>query len=79
MMRVLKVIVYMQDPLDISNCYELDLDKFRVKWEPLLVVAILDHVQEVDRIAPIWEQEQRERWRRIDKENNEKIQDFNLA
>ena len=42
MTRALKGIFYMQIPFDISTYSNLDLDKFRVKWSPMLVITICD-------------------------------------
>ena len=35
-----------QDPLNISNYKDLDINEFRVKWPPLLVAAIQDRADE---------------------------------
>jgi len=69
----------MQDPLDISNYTDLDLEEFRVRWPPKLVAAIRDCAQEEERMAPIWEQQRLEQLRRRQEEQEANLRDYHLA
>ena len=79
MFSALKCVRDRQDPLNISNYTDLDVNEFRVKWPPLLVAAIQDRVDEEQRMAPVWEQQRREQFLRRHAEYEAELQDYHSA
>ena len=70
---------YLQDPLNISNYSDLDVDEFRVKWPPMLVTTIRNRTEEEERMGPVWEQRRIEQLRRRHEEYEAELRDFHSA
>ena len=69
----------MQDPLQIGNYSDLDLQEFKAERLLKLLVAICDRAQEEVRMVPIWEAKRIERYRARQEQHDRNLEDYNSA
>lgn len=73
------MFLYMQEPLQIGDYSDLDLQEFKVQCLPKLVVAIRDRAEEELRMAPVWEAERLARYQALQEEHERNLRDYQTA